>query len=164
MGLTTETIIDWNGKQQPASEVIFGQPNRANQAQQKAQTNQPQTGTGDILKATMGGIYSNRGGLFEEGDVDIAAMKKLLKDGYAFVIKYGNGGFNVVTPRNHKFTPQDIRQLEAKMGITPKTPVQWFVNSVSANAMQDTTAEVAIYGAAPSGRRQPNLATPPPEL
>lgn len=165
MGLNGQTQVDFNGKQAPASEIIYGQPNRANQTQAGGANQQASPDQGQqMIKATFGGLYGTQGH-FENGkDVNIANMKKLLADGYAFVIRYGNGGFNVVTPKSHKFSPQEIHQLESKMGITRKTPVQWFVNSVSANAMTSTTAQVAIYGEQPTRNVPAGLATPPPTL
>jgi hypothetical protein len=170
MGLTQQTLVNYNGQEAPASEIIYGQPNRANQAQAgrdidaEQTTGQPGQPSRQLVKATFGGLYGDQG-FWETGkDVNIAAMKKLMADGYAFVIKYPNGGFNVVTPKSYKFSPQEIRALESKMGITRKTPVQWFVNSVSANAMSPTTAQVAIYGEQPSRNVPQGLATPPPDL
>lgn len=160
MGLTAQTQVEYNGKQLPAGQLIYGQPERASYADpSKTTDHSPQ-----LLKATFGGLYGEQGH-FESGkDVNIAAMKKLLAEGYAFVVKYGNGGFNVVTPKSYKFSPTEIRQLESKMGITRKTKVQWFVNSVSANAMTPSTAGIAIYGETPQRAAPTGLATPPPEL
>jgi hypothetical protein len=172
MGLTPETQVEFRNDQAPASEIIYGQPNRANQQPDKTsqsqhgQQNQGQSAAPQqLLKATFGGIYGPQGH-FETGkDVNIAAMKKLLADGYAFVIRYGNGGYNVVTPKAHKFSRSEIREIESKMGINRATKVQWFQNSVSANAATPTTAQVAIYGEQPTKTPPPaGLATPPPSF
>jgi hypothetical protein len=169
MGLTPETQVEWKGNQAPASEIIYGQPNRANQQPDKKTQSQhgqkDQAAPQELLKATFGGLYGPQGH-FETGkDVNIAAMKKLLADGYAFVIRYGNGGFTVITPKGHKCSRSEIREIESRMGITRQTKVQWFENSVSANAMTPTTAQVAIYGEQPSkSPPQAGLATPAPSF
>lgn len=183
MGLKPETQVELNGKQAPASEIIYGQPNRDGQGQGQGQELQSQGQEGQAgfmahglkqaqvaaqkglkLKAMFGGLRDPYGDYEAGANVNMGNMNKLLRAGYGFVIKYPNGGFNVITPRGFKFSDKAIQGLESVMKITPRTSVQWFKDGNLVNELT-TDASVAIYGRIPAKRTPPaGLATPPPEL
>jgi hypothetical protein len=172
LGLDETTPVEFNGKVEPASKVIFGAPG-AQGTNQQGKPNAPQQKPSQIaqqkgmmLKGSFGGLYGPRGLLEPGNKVNMGALQKGVRAGYAYVIKYPNGGLNVVKPAGgYKFSVDEIDEMEKEMGINQQTPVQLFTGTIAPAAATKTTAAVAIYGRAPAAQpRQPGLATPPPTI
>jgi hypothetical protein len=86
------------------------------------------------IKASFGCFFPPEGWFEVRGAEmpDLAEMEELLADGYAVVFKSPSGVINIGTPLvGYRFSPQEIRQIEVKMGVNRKSPVQWFMGSLS---------------------------------
>lgn len=144
MGLNPQMSVSLNGVPGRASEVFYGQPNRANEEPEQEDTLQaPDT---QLVKATFGGAYGEDGDFATGSKVNLPVMKKLLADGHAFVIKYPSGSFNVIIPEQYKFSNGAIEAMERQMGLKPTSRVQWFIGAVKPREAIQTTAAEAIYG------------------
>jgi hypothetical protein len=163
MGLTPDTMVNWGGRSMKAAKLIYGQPERQEPRQQyrwpkPAPKPQPMakaavptaapaqpSGT-DKIKATFGGGYGEAGEFTSGPTVNVQLMKKLLKEGHAFVIKYPSGSFNVIIPERYQFKDEAIMEMEKQMGLKPTSRVQWFIGAINPNEAIQTTAAEAIYG------------------
>jgi hypothetical protein len=144
MGLAPSSQLTLNGSPGRASDLIYGQPNRGNQEpDQEDALNDP---ANRLVKATFGGGYGESGQFQTGNSVNVPAMRKLLADGHAFVVKYPSGSFNVITPERYQFGGDACRAMEQKMGLTPSSQVQWFIGAIKPSEAIHTTASEAIYG------------------
>lgn len=153
LGLNQRSVIFDNKKPIPAGQVLYAQSQGGQQAgaAQQARTTPAAVAQKKnmTLTATFGGLQAPTGSFQPVYKVNHREIQKGLKSGFAFVLKYPNGGFNVVIPKGYRFSQQAIRGLEQQMGLKPSTLVQLFVDNISHG--KAVAASVAIYGQAPGG-------------
>lgn len=170
MKLTQNTPMIVNGAAPvPAGKLIYGQPDPLNPKpqqqgqQQQASPSQVAQQKGLMLKGSFGGAYGPQGHLEPGNKINVDALDRGLRKGYAYVIKYPKGGLNVFVPAGgYKFSRTEIAEMEAEMGVKPSSLAQLFVGSASPANIQKTVAAVAIYGRTPQKPTPAGMATPPP--
>jgi hypothetical protein len=147
LGMKPDSQVSWNGNVQPAASLIYGQPDHGGQQQQQT-PQQKAAGAAQSKNLTLMGSFGTVAG--PAGNVTPVKraspreIEKGVRSGYAYVLKYPQGTYSVVTPHGFRFTPQMIKTIEAELGIKPDTEVWWFNGSVTQH--QDSNAQEAIYG------------------
>jgi hypothetical protein len=147
LGLTPDSQATWNGQTKPAAHVFYGQPDhkgpQTQQTQQQKTANAAQT-KNLTLMASFGTVAGPAGNVVAVKRASTREIERGVKSGFAYVLKYPQGTYSVVTPYGFKFTPQMIKTLEAQLGITPDTELWWFSGSITQH--QESNAQEAIYG------------------
>lgn len=161
--LEQDTPVSFNGKTEPASQVIYLQPSHQTPAQKTAGAAKSK---GLMQLATFGGLNGPDGHIANISNVNEKSINKGLRTGVmAYVLKYPQGTFAVVTPTGYRFSAQSIGMMERDFGLKPQSRVHWYQDSLNTALRTETTAEDAIYnGSAQRSAQAPQtgLATPAP--
>ncbi len=161
--LEQDTPVTFNGKTEAASQVIYSQPLHQTPAQKSAGAAKSK---GLTQLATFGGLSGPDGHITNIGTPNEKSIAKGLRTGVmAYVLKYPQGTFAVITPTGYRFSAASINMLERDLGLKPQAKVYWYRDSLNTALRTETTADAAIYrSATPQAGQapQPGLATPAP--